>query len=97
MSDIAKRLRASIRFDAHNGDSFERSVCANQAVEAANYIDGFEARLDNARVLLTRFTNFAIRVKERNGHGCPDCGAKAGQEHLSPDCVYLIAMKELEI
>jgi len=38
MSDIVKKLRASIGWDAINGNSFERSVCASQMKEAADTI-----------------------------------------------------------
>ena len=43
--DIANRLRASIRFDAINGDSFERSVCGTQMLQAADTIDALHAVL----------------------------------------------------
>ena len=39
MSDIAGWLRASIRSDAINGDSFERVFCENQMRVAANRLD----------------------------------------------------------
>lgn len=43
MSDLEKRLRASVRFDAINGDSRERAICGRQMLEAANYIQQLEA------------------------------------------------------
>jgi len=39
MIDLPKRLRASLRCDAINGDSFERSVCAKQMREAADSLE----------------------------------------------------------
>ena len=35
MSDIAKRLLASLKFDAINGDATERAICSRQMREAA--------------------------------------------------------------
>lgn len=43
MSDLEKRLRASVRLDAVNGDSRERAICGRQMLEAANYIQQLEA------------------------------------------------------
>src|SRR5690606_1092325 len=54
MSDIAKRLRASVNFDAVNGNSRERAIVANQMREAAGYIDMLErdaAKLERVREL----------------------------------------------
>ena len=48
MSDTSKRLRASIRFRAFDGDDLERSICAQQMSDAAYELDE-HAR---ARVLL---------------------------------------------
>ena len=45
MSDLPKRLRASLRCDAINGDSFERSVCAKQMREAADTLERADARI----------------------------------------------------
>jgi len=42
MSDLVKRLRASVKMDAHNGDAVERSICGKQMLEAANRIEGLE-------------------------------------------------------
>jgi len=42
MSDLTKRLRASVKMDAHNGDAVERSICGKQMLEAANRIEGLE-------------------------------------------------------
>lgn len=46
MVGISKRLRASVRMDAINGDSFERSVCAKQMTEAADLIESLERERD---------------------------------------------------
>jgi hypothetical protein len=45
---LCKRLRASIRMDAINGDSHERAVCAKQMKEAADEIE--RLRTENARL-----------------------------------------------
>ena len=45
MIDLPKRLRASLRCDAINGDSFERSVCAKQMREAADTLDRADTRI----------------------------------------------------
>ena len=45
MSDIAKRLRASVRYDAINGNSFERGVCGKQMLSAAEYIESLQSQL----------------------------------------------------
>ena len=42
MSDLTKRLRASVKMDAHNGDTMERSICGKQMLEAANLINALE-------------------------------------------------------
>lgn len=66
MNNIAKRLRGSLRYDAINGDSFERSVCAGQMREAANYIDQLEAR---------------ITKLERGEYICNRCGLRKDGEN----------------
>lgn len=48
MSDIAKRLGASIKYDALNGDKFEQDVVRKQIVEAIGYISELETALDVA-------------------------------------------------
>ena len=45
MSDLPRRLRASLKFDAINGDRSERKVCGLQMAEAARTIEDLEARL----------------------------------------------------
>jgi len=42
ISPIEKRLQASINMDAFNGDSFERSICAKQAMEAVSSIEALK-------------------------------------------------------
>lgn len=66
MSNIAKRLRASLKFDAINGDGFERSVCAGQMQEAAAYIDELESR---------------ITKQERGEFICSRCGLRKDGEN----------------
>lgn len=39
MSDIAKRLRASVNMDALNGEAFERNICRQQMLEAARALE----------------------------------------------------------
>ena len=39
MSDLSKRLRASVKFDAINGTSSERAICGKQMIEAALEIE----------------------------------------------------------
>jgi chromosome segregation ATPase len=55
MSDISKRLRASIGCDAINGDRFERSVCAKQMREAADELDRLRAENERLRVDAERY------------------------------------------
>jgi hypothetical protein len=61
MSDIVQRLRASVRFGAHNGDSAERAICARQMTEAANEIE------DLRRMLERWHTRFAPEVTTDSG------------------------------
>lgn len=46
---LCKRLRASIRMDAINGDSHERAVCAKQMKEAADEIERLQRERDALR------------------------------------------------
>lgn len=46
MSDTIKKLRASLAFDAINGDSFERSVFRKQVVEAVDELARVTAQRD---------------------------------------------------
>lgn len=63
MSSIQKRLRASVSHGAHQGDSFERSVCGKQMIEAANrigqYEQDFEAISNATADLMVEFGIFA--------------------------------------
>lgn len=45
MSDIVKRLRASVAFNAVDGDAMERSVCKRQMTEAAGEIEARDSRI----------------------------------------------------
>ena len=56
MTDISKRLRASVRMNAHNGDAMERDICAKQMLEAAREIELLERE---------RQGSIAITVPER--------------------------------
>jgi hypothetical protein len=46
MSDLVKRLRASVRMGANDGNGVERLVCGKQMLEAADRIEQLER--DNA-------------------------------------------------
>lgn len=46
---LCKRLRASIRMDAINGDGHERAVCAKQMKEAADEIERLQRERDALR------------------------------------------------
>lgn len=54
MSDILKRMRATIGMDAINGDAFERSVVGKQFEEAANRIAELETENANFKGRLER-------------------------------------------
>lgn len=59
MTDIPgliERLRASVRFDALNGDHHERSVCRNQMTEAASALAAQQAEVERLREALTQIT-----------------------------------------
>ena len=45
IDNLIKRLRASVRFDAVNGDAHERAVCARQMAEAADALEAQAARI----------------------------------------------------
>ena len=45
MSDLVRRLNATLRTDAINGDSFERSVVESQVAEAVRYIEELERQV----------------------------------------------------
>ncbi len=47
---LSKQLRASLKFDAINGDATERAICAKQMNEAAHDLD----QLRNALETLVR-------------------------------------------
>lgn len=53
MSDLPKRLRASIGMGAINGGSFERNVCEMQMREAADLIEQQQLRIDELRQHIT--------------------------------------------
>ena len=42
MSDLVKRLRASVKMGAHNGDVMERNICGKQMLEAADRLNALE-------------------------------------------------------
>ncbi len=52
MSDIVKRLRASVAFNAVDGDAMERSVCKRQMTEAADDIEARDSRIRELEKLL---------------------------------------------
>ena len=61
MSDLPKRLRASVGFDAVNGDNFERSVCERQMLEAADEIEGLRGKKEQC----LEYIDQMLRVKHR--------------------------------
>lgn len=63
MSDLARRLRASVRVGAVYGDGHERAVCERQMTEAANHIEALEAKVERLQV-----------VEQTAGDLCPRCG-----------------------
>jgi hypothetical protein len=54
MSDISKRLRASLKFGAINGNSFEVGVVEKQINEAIEYIKALEKERDELRTEVER-------------------------------------------
>ena len=55
-AELAKRLRASVNFDAPHGDRLERTICARQMTEAADLLESLAAELkrvefDRSRLL----------------------------------------------
>jgi hypothetical protein len=52
VSDIVKRLRASVAFNAVDGDAMERSVCKRQMTEAADDIEARDSRIRELEKLL---------------------------------------------
>lgn len=61
MSDLPKRLRASVGFDAINGDAFERTVCAKQMLEAADEIEGLQGKKEQC----LEYIDQMLRMKHR--------------------------------
>ena len=45
MSDLVRRLNATLRTDAINGDSFERGIVESQIAEAVRYIEELERQV----------------------------------------------------
>ena len=54
MSDIAKRLRVSAKYNSFNGGFYERSIVKSQMEEAADYIEQLERDLIETRAELER-------------------------------------------
>jgi len=88
VSDLVKRLRASVKMDAHNGDAVERSICGKQMLEAANRIEGLEREnkrfrdvleMDDGenpetlRQELMELAEVTIRIREENADLKRDC------------------------
>lgn len=89
MIGISKRLRASVRMDAINGDSFERSICAKQMTEAANAIDSLERERDALRSQL-------IDIVRVLGRDIPDCIDNDGQPYQSQSFSEWIDSQEVQ-
>jgi hypothetical protein len=64
---IADRLRASIKYDAINGDSFERSVCGKQMGDAAMGIEAALLAMRGARDMLNESAKMH-RLRKDEGH-----------------------------
>jgi len=52
MNDLLKIMRATVAFDAINGNAFERSIVGKQFEESVKYIANLEAERDRLRVAL---------------------------------------------
>jgi len=50
MSDIAKRLMGSVKYDAINGDAREKAICNCQMIEAATEITRLTAEVKSLRM-----------------------------------------------
>lgn len=54
MNDLSKRLLASVRMDAVNGDGYERSICAKQMTEAAAALDEKDREIKRLQSIIDR-------------------------------------------
>lgn len=74
MSPIAKRLRASVRMDAHNGDLNERAVCGRQMLEAAAEIERLEEIVADAAIRMGErlkiIDDLHAALKRERGNSC---------------------------
>lgn len=68
MSDIEKRLRASVGFDAINGDRMERSVCGKQMLEAATAIVSLRTQLAAVTAERDAYKTDALRYRLLKQH-----------------------------
>lgn len=65
MNDLIKRLQASVRFDAVNGDRHERAVCKKQMDEAASALHRQEIEIAELACKITESNTDRIAVSER--------------------------------
>lgn len=72
MSDIIKRLEASIRYDVISGSNHERAVLASQIVEAIKELKYLHAQLSTALADKERLEKeWQVMYA---GRECPNCG-----------------------
>lgn len=55
MTDIVKRLRASIQVGAYHGSPYERGICGRQMTEAADEIERLRAEVAALRADAERY------------------------------------------
>jgi hypothetical protein len=70
MGLLSGRLRASVKFDAHNGDSEERGICAKQMLEAADELDRLETLADKMKGLLREVMSWHADKESREYNDC---------------------------
>lgn len=83
MSDLVKRLRASVRMDAINGDAMERGVCGKQMLEAADRIaeqDSQRERAERAEAECERLRDDLRGLEEVRREQA------AGRDYWSAEC-----------
>jgi len=79
MGSLSDCLRASVKFEAYDGDSSERGICAQQMLQAATEID----RLEKAnRGLMEGYDKLAHKCG-KCGKPCPYCDVARLREVLA--------------
>jgi hypothetical protein len=102
MSTIERRLRASVGMDAINGDSFERSVCGKQMIEAATEIERLKAAIASREGELVSCACGDQFPVGSYGHGfmdaigcCANCLVSDGCAEASPQAAVPGDMRSL--